>query len=150
MFASLIYSLSITFMFMKTPMTMGAILMATTLNMVMIMGMNMQTFFFSYIAVIMMMSGLMILFMYMSVIASNNKFNSSITLAIMFILITVISWNVSSPNTIKINTSEPIMLNNMTMNWPTTLTAILMLLIVMIVVVTMVTTNKGPLRMSPK
>nr|UPI55309.1 NADH dehydrogenase subunit 6 [Neuroctenus sp.]WIL06193.1 NADH dehydrogenase subunit 6 [Neuroctenus hainanensis] len=148
MFMSMTYSLSIMFMFMKTPMTMGSILVVSTLNMAMIMGINMQTFFFSYIMVIMMMSGMMVMFIYMSVVASNNKFNSSIIMTIVFITVTMISLKFTNPTTFKINNNEQLMLSNMTSNTQVTLTAIVMLLIVMIVVVTMVSTTKGPLRMS--
>nr|QZI86071.1 NADH dehydrogenase subunit 6 [Ischnobaenella hainana] len=68
---------SITMPFMKHPLSMGINLIIQTFIISTYTGLMMNSFWMSYILIIMMMSGMLILFMYMASIASNEKFHNS-------------------------------------------------------------------------
>nr|YP_009775110.1 NADH dehydrogenase subunit 6 [Blaps rhynchoptera]QJA14896.1 NADH dehydrogenase subunit 6 [Blaps rhynchoptera]QJA15166.1 NADH dehydrogenase subunit 6 [Blaps rhynchoptera] len=65
---------SMMFMLMNHPLSMGSILLIQTIMVSMITGNFNQNFWFSYILFLIMVGGMLILFMYMTSIASNEKF----------------------------------------------------------------------------
>nr|YP_009142303.1 NADH dehydrogenase subunit 6 [Sclerotia substriata]AKG95432.1 NADH dehydrogenase subunit 6 [Sclerotia substriata] len=67
-------SLSIIFIFISHPLSMGFILLIQTLNIAMWTGFMSMNFWYSYILFIIMVGGMLILFIYMTSIASNEKF----------------------------------------------------------------------------
>nr|ALO70388.1 NADH deshydrogenase subunit 6 [Bisnius sordidus] len=75
--------LSITFIFLKHPMTMGTSLLMQTLMITLLTGILNMNFWFSYILFLIMIGGMLILFIYMTSIASNEKFKFSILLTLM-------------------------------------------------------------------
>nr|YP_010531317.1 NADH dehydrogenase subunit 6 [Mileewa amplimacula]UXX17576.1 NADH dehydrogenase subunit 6 [Mileewa amplimacula] len=75
---------------MKNPMSMGILLLIQTMIMTMFMNKMLMSSWFSMITFLMMMGGLLILFTYMSSIASNEKFMFNINLVMIFIMIMII------------------------------------------------------------
>nr|BCL51142.1 NADH dehydrogenase subunit 6 [Halyomorpha halys] len=136
------------------PLSMGFILIMQTISMAMIVGFMTKSFFFSYIIIIIIMSGMLVLFIYMSSVASNEKFNSPIKNIIMFFLMSMImlyillKYNMNSiPNYLDKNETMSLikMFNSMTAQ--ITIMLIIYLFITMIVVSNVAKTNFGPLRM---
>nr|UUC05251.1 NADH dehydrogenase subunit 6 [Microrhagus sp. ZM-2022] len=82
----LLTMLSILFLFMKHPMTMGMMLLLTTTTLSLITGKLMMNFWFSYIMFLVMVGGLLILFIYMTSLTSNKKF-SNFKLKILLLLV---------------------------------------------------------------
>nr|AXS65066.1 NADH dehydrogenase subunit 6 [Coleoptera sp. 1 KM-2017] len=70
----------------KHPLSMGFMLILQTLFISISTGLMMTNFWFSYILLITMLSGMLVLFIYMSSIASNEKFNLSIKMSLIFII----------------------------------------------------------------
>nr|DAD54573.1 TPA_inf: NADH dehydrogenase subunit 6 [Panstrongylus lignarius] len=68
---------SITFMFTKHPLSMGLTLIIQTILVAMMSGLMINMFWFSYILIISMLSGMLVLFIYMASVASNEKFHTS-------------------------------------------------------------------------
>nr|QDH12219.1 NADH dehydrogenase subunit 6 [Forcipomyia makanensis] len=77
------------FLFTKTnhPMTMGMILLFQTLSTCLMTGLMSKTFWFSYILFLVFIGGMLILFMYMSSLASNEKLKFSIQPIIKFFML---------------------------------------------------------------
>nr|YP_009695371.1 NADH dehydrogenase subunit 6 [Vesta saturnalis]QEJ81575.1 NADH dehydrogenase subunit 6 [Vesta saturnalis] len=75
----LIYMIMMTIMFMFTthPLSMGMVLLIQTLLTSMWTGFISMNFWFSYILFIIMVGGMLILFIYMTSVASNEKFSFS-------------------------------------------------------------------------
>nr|YP_010516636.1 NADH dehydrogenase subunit 6 [Hulodes caranea]UXN44137.1 NADH dehydrogenase subunit 6 [Hulodes caranea] len=87
MFLSLIiYFISIFMMFLNNPLSMGLMILMQTLLMCLLSGMLIKTYWFSYILFLTFMGGLLVLFIYVSSIASNELFKPSFNtkLFIMF------------------------------------------------------------------
>nr|AML26422.1 NADH dehydrogenase subunit 6 [Staphylinidae sp. BMNH 1274641] len=82
-------SLSIIFMFLNHPMTMGLILLIQTISISLITGTLTGNFWFSYILFLIMVGGMLVLFIYMTSIASNEIFNFSKNLMIYLIMIMI-------------------------------------------------------------
>nr|AML26400.1 NADH dehydrogenase subunit 6 [Staphylinidae sp. BMNH 1274636] len=81
--------MSMTFIFMKHPMSMGMILLMQTTLISLITGFNLINFWFSYILFLIMIGGMLILFIYMTSVASNEKFKYSNKIFIMMILMLI-------------------------------------------------------------
>nr|UYA97834.1 NADH dehydrogenase subunit 6 [Megacopta lobata] len=146
---SLMTSLSITMMFMKHPVSMGLILILQTITIAMITGMMTKTFLFSYIITIIMMSGALVLFIYMASVASNEKFKPSIMISMMSMSITMIVWMMQEPiHSKNYNFQESKIMIKMYNSSPATMTMmmIIFLLFTMIVVSSMASVKEGPLR----
>nr|YP_010415155.1 NADH dehydrogenase subunit 6 [Tribolium freemani]URX54549.1 NADH dehydrogenase subunit 6 [Tribolium freemani] len=71
-------TLSITFIFLNHPLSLGLILLIQTTLISLISGNMISSFWFSYILFLIMIGGMLILFMYMTSIASNEKFQPNI------------------------------------------------------------------------
>nr|YP_010042999.1 NADH dehydrogenase subunit 6 [Eretes sticticus]QPC56732.1 NADH dehydrogenase subunit 6 [Eretes sticticus] len=69
--------MTLTFLFLNHPMSMGLILMLQTIIISLITGLFSYTFWFSYILFLVMIGGMLILFIYMTSLASNEMFNFS-------------------------------------------------------------------------
>nr|YP_010010052.1 NADH dehydrogenase subunit 6 [Anoplistes halodendri]QNS38609.1 NADH dehydrogenase subunit 6 [Anoplistes halodendri] len=83
---SLTATLALLFMFMNHPLSFGLILLIETLLIALITGMMNFNFWFSYILFLVMVGGMLVLFIYMTSVASNEKFKFSSKLFIMTML----------------------------------------------------------------
>nr|APX40704.1 NADH dehydrogenase subunit 6 [Pachybrachis suffrianii] len=152
---------AILFSMMKHPLSMGLILLVQTIFTSMLTGFMAYSFWFSYIMFLIMVGGMLILFMYMTSIASNEKFKFS--WKVMFILLTLMMLMVSSlfidSNILGVNSKpitsletmefyQPFFLNSY-INYPHSIIYFMMviyLLITLIAVVKITTKVKGSLR----
>nr|WCS91859.1 NADH dehydrogenase subunit 6 [Dyscolus oopteroides]WCS92041.1 NADH dehydrogenase subunit 6 [Dyscolus oopteroides] len=78
-------TMTITFMFLNHPMSMGLILLIQTLLISLMSGMYSYSYWFSYILFLVMIGGMLVLFIYMTSLASNEMFNFSMKMS-MFIM----------------------------------------------------------------
>nr|ANJ70412.1 NADH dehydrogenase subunit 6 [Haliplus immaculatus] len=160
--------LTITFMFLNHPMSMGMILMMQTLIISLMSGMFSFSFWFSYILFLVMIGGMLVLFIYMTSMASNEMFKFSINNFItMFIILNIfmglflmidpmyLTLMLKNNNLIEY-INNLMMLNNENMmtlnkiyNMPNNLMTILLinyLLLSLIATVKITNINFGPLR----
>nr|YP_009350166.1 NADH dehydrogenase subunit 6 [Nasutitermes longirostris]AQP26444.1 NADH dehydrogenase subunit 6 [Nasutitermes longirostris]AQP28206.1 NADH dehydrogenase subunit 6 [Nasutitermes longirostris]AQP30020.1 NADH dehydrogenase subunit 6 [Nasutitermes longirostris] len=148
---------SLMFTQMKHPMAMGLMLLMQTTLVCLISGTMYSSFWFSYILFMIMIGGMLVLFMYMTSLASNEMFSpsnkmmlaSSITLPILMYMMPTLtnSKEMNMHNTMmenEITTTTTVMYNQM-MGMMTTMLVIYMLL-TLIVVVNIINVSKGPLR----
>nr|YP_010580850.1 NADH dehydrogenase subunit 6 [Bruchidius siliquastri]UZT27035.1 NADH dehydrogenase subunit 6 [Bruchidius siliquastri] len=77
-------TMAIMFIFLSHPLTMGMILLIQTIMTALLTGLMNYNFWFSYILFLIMIGGMLILFIYMTSIASNEKFKFSPTLSLIF------------------------------------------------------------------
>nr|WRO44751.1 NADH dehydrogenase subunit 6 [Habronychus sp. 1 XYG-2024a]WRO45061.1 NADH dehydrogenase subunit 6 [Habronychus sp. 2 XYG-2024a] len=82
--------LAISPIFLKHPLTMGLNLLIQTIVIAMITGLMSLNFWISYLLFLVMVGGMLILFMYMTSIASNEKFSFSKSLLISSFLMIVL------------------------------------------------------------
>nr|YP_009250763.1 NADH dehydrogenase subunit 6 [Rhinotermes hispidus]AMX23116.1 NADH dehydrogenase subunit 6 [Rhinotermes hispidus] len=148
---------SIMFTQTKHPMAMGLILLMQTTLTCLISGAMYKSFWFSYILFMIMIGGMLVLFMYMTSIASNEMFSPAnkmmlsltVILPLMFMLTINPTSNkeMTNHNTI---TEDEVILTTTPMYEQTTGTLTIMLvlymLLTLIVVVKMININWGPLR----
>nr|QUI77268.1 NADH dehydrogenase subunit 6 [Mitjaevia shibingensis] len=140
--------------FIKNPMSMGFLLMSQTMIMILFMNKMLNSSWFTMITFLMMIGGLLIIFSYMSSIASNEKFKIKLNL-IVFMLITLLILDEMILEN-QINEKQEI---NLVMNMDMslikiynsksmlmTIMLVLYLLITMISVSKMVKHHDGPLR----
>nr|QNG56389.1 NADH dehydrogenase subunit 6 [Macrohyliota sp. 1 MJ-2020] len=80
---SIIFLLSITFILMNHPLSMGLILLIQTIMISLMTGSLSLNFWYSYILLLIMIGGMLILFIYMTSIASNEIFKPSLKLSMM-------------------------------------------------------------------
>nr|YP_010166592.1 NADH dehydrogenase subunit 6 [Hydrocolus stagnalis]QRV62683.1 NADH dehydrogenase subunit 6 [Hydrocolus stagnalis] len=160
--------LSLMFLFMNHPMSMGMILLIQTIIIALITGMYSYSFWFSYILFLIMIGGMLILFMYMTSLASNEKFDYSKNMIMLIMILSAISLilfiiydsmftNYIQKNSNMLETLNQLILNKnensmslyMLYNNPNYLINILMinyLLITLIAIVKITKSNMGPLR----
>nr|YP_009995503.1 NADH dehydrogenase subunit 6 [Ochthebius uniformis]QNP09958.1 NADH dehydrogenase subunit 6 [Ochthebius uniformis] len=81
--------LSIVFLFMIHPLSMGMILLIQTMIVSLITGFLNFNYWFSYILFLIMIGGMLVLFIYMTSVASNEKFKNNNKLMI-FIIISIL------------------------------------------------------------
>nr|YP_009351596.1 NADH dehydrogenase subunit 6 [Microcerotermes progrediens]AQP30046.1 NADH dehydrogenase subunit 6 [Microcerotermes progrediens] len=142
---------------MKHPLAMGLMLLIQTTMVCLISGTMYSSFWFSYILFMIMIGGMLVLFMYMTSLASNEMFSPSnkmlmATLMVLPILLytmpTVTNNKEMSPHDTmmenEITTTTTVMYNQM-MGTMTTLLVLYMLL-TLIVVVNIINLSSGPLR----
>nr|YP_009092214.1 NADH dehydrogenase subunit 6 [Neochauliodes fraternus]AHG24703.1 NADH dehydrogenase subunit 6 [Neochauliodes fraternus] len=152
------------FIQMNHPLAMGMILLLQTINICLTSGMLIKTFWFSYILFLIMLGGMLVLFIYMTSLASNELFSISmknflfnISLMIILILITLIEY--FQPSSIIMNVDmniiENINYNENSMNliklynFPTMNLSLLLinyLFLTLIIVVKITNIFFGPLR----
>nr|YP_010329847.1 NADH dehydrogenase subunit 6 [Amerila alberti]UNP54596.1 NADH dehydrogenase subunit 6 [Amerila alberti] len=75
--------LTIFMLFLNNPLSMGLMILFQTLMICLITGMMMKTYWFSYILFLTFMGGLLVLFIYVSSIASNELFKPSLNTKIL-------------------------------------------------------------------
>nr|QXT44541.1 NADH dehydrogenase subunit 6 [Patawatermes nigripunctatus] len=142
---------------MKHPLAMGMMLLMQTTMVCIISGTMYSSFWFSYILFMIMVGGMLVLFMYMTSLASNEMFSPSnkmlmMTTLMMPVLVYIMptvtnNKEMNTHNTMmesEITTTTTVMYNQM-MGTMTTL-LVLYMLMTLIVVVNIINVSKGPLR----
>lgn len=81
---------SIIFLFIKHPLSLGFILLVQTILIALSTGLINYNFWFSYILFLIIIGGILILFIYITRIASNEKFKYSRNLIMIFIFIFIL------------------------------------------------------------
>nr|YP_009351180.1 NADH dehydrogenase subunit 6 [Embiratermes brevinasus]AQP28784.1 NADH dehydrogenase subunit 6 [Embiratermes brevinasus] len=148
---------SLMFTQMKHPMAMGLMLLLQTTMVCLISGTMYSSFWFSYILFMIMIGGMLVLFMYMTSLASNEMFSpSNKMLMTMLMLLPILMYVMPTvTNNKEMNMHDTMMENeititttvmyNQTMGVMTTMLVMYMLL-TLIVVVNIINVSKGPLR----
>nr|YP_011015298.1 NADH dehydrogenase subunit 6 [Melanotus fiumii]UBS91020.1 NADH dehydrogenase subunit 6 [Melanotus fiumii] len=154
--------MSITFLFISHPLSMGFTLLIQAILIAMITGMMSHNFWFSYILFMIMIGGMLVLFIYMTSVASNEKFLFSMKLSIMFLImmVIIIGMMMTDPFSSYLETtnidSQPLTAStkfelslskyiNLPSNW-IMVSMIIYLLITLIAVVKITNIMYGPLR----
>nr|YP_002640533.2 NADH dehydrogenase subunit 6 [Aspidytes niobe] len=162
------FSMSIIFMFLNHPISMGLILLIQTILICLITGMFSYSYWFSYILFLIMLGGMLVLFLYMTSLASNEMFNFSKNIMIMLMMMIMMMifmkliLDYSMINTLFKNSSMIEMFNNLKFyknenmnslnkiyNYPNYLITIMIinyLFLTLIAVVKITNINYGPLR----
>nr|ADQ64029.1 NADH dehydrogenase subunit 6 [Aradacanthia heissi] len=131
--------------FLTHPLSMGLILIMESILIAMIVGMMNNSFFMSFILIITMVSGMLVLFIYMSSVASNKKFKPSMKIIWLVVVSSIITSTMLKSSDMENHTLQFNMMT--TMNTKNiTIMLILYLLITMIVVSNIVNIQEGPLR----
>nr|UFZ13801.1 NADH dehydrogenase subunit 6 [Anachauliodes laboissierei] len=159
------FIMSWNFTLMNHPLAMGLILLIQTILISLLTGLFLQTFWFSYILFLIMLGGMLVLFIYMTSLASNELFSFSMkSFMLNLILLMMISFlmffiyqYLNSMN------SDMMLLNNFIFNKennieliklynsPTMLLTLMLinyLFLTLIIVVKITNINQGPLRQS--
>nr|YP_010463341.1 NADH dehydrogenase subunit 6 [Rusicada privata]UUJ37869.1 NADH dehydrogenase subunit 6 [Rusicada privata]WCO87242.1 NADH dehydrogenase subunit 6 [Rusicada privata] len=84
--SSLIMIISLFMFFFNNPLSMGLMILIQTLLICLLSGMLIKTYWFSYILFLTFMGGLLVLFIYVSSIASNELFKPSFNLKLTFMI----------------------------------------------------------------
>nr|AAR91411.1 NADH dehydrogenase subunit 6 [Drosophila simulans] len=168
MLYSLIITTSIIFLNMIHPLALGLTLLIQTIFVCMLTGLMTKSFWYSYILFLIFLGGMLVLFIYVTSLASNEMFNLSIKLTVFssFILIFMLILSLIIDKTSSslflmnndmqsiINMNSYFMENSLSLNklynFPTNFITILLmnyLLITLIVVVKITKLFKGPIRM---
>nr|ALO77095.1 NADH deshydrogenase subunit 6 [Paramarygmus sp. PAR01] len=100
------------FIFMMHPLSMGIILLSQTIIISMITGNLNQNFWFSYILFLIMIGGMLILFMYMTSIASNEKFKFNNKILIIIPATILMMLIMPKKMMMSINNNETFNFNN--------------------------------------
>nr|AYR05203.1 NADH dehydrogenase subunit 6 [Coleoptera sp. ACP-2013] len=146
---------SLTFMLMHHPLSFGLLLMLQTIFIAMMTGMMNLNYWFSYILFLIMVGGMLILFIYMTSIASNEKFkiNTNIIIISMFLIIIFMMMNFN--DNFYLNFMFKFKNNSLNLslmkyyNFPNMILMILMIIylfITLIMVVKITNLTFGPLR----
>nr|YP_009709687.1 NADH dehydrogenase subunit 6 [Dorcus tenuihirsutus]QEX51706.1 NADH dehydrogenase subunit 6 [Dorcus tenuihirsutus] len=142
------------------PLSLGGLLLIQSILIALISGWMNITFWYSYILLLIMIGGMLVLFMYMTSVASNEKFKSSTPIIMFllayFIMILLISplidqWFLSSSITSSENYKFifSLLSLNKFLNFPAIMISVLLiiyLLITMITVIKISSFKQGPLR----
>uniref|UniRef100_A0AAU7YS36 NADH-ubiquinone oxidoreductase chain 6 n=1 Tax=Rhopalus tibetanus TaxID=3151528 RepID=A0AAU7YS36_9HEMI len=149
------------FMWLKHPISMGITIIVQTLTICMITGMMLGTFWFSYLIMITMLSGMLVLFIYMASVASNEKFFTSAKL-IFFSMMMIMLGMIMELNSdyldnefMKMMTMMPMEVISLTSMFNMkfkfiTMTLVTFLFFTMFTVSLIVNISEGPLRMNKK
>nr|QLY89458.1 NADH dehydrogenase subunit 6 [Pseudocollinella humida] len=168
MLYSLLFIFSIIFTQMIHPLAMGLMLLIQTLLICLMTGLIAKSFWFSYILFLIFLGGMLVLFIYVTSLASNEMFTMSTKLMIMsfiFLMISMFIFYFMDKNLINMffnnnemesitNSVTYLMENSLSLNklynYPTNLITILLmnyLLITLIAVVKITKLFYGPLRL---
>nr|ALO77346.1 NADH deshydrogenase subunit 6 [Chirotenon longimanus] len=142
----MMFFLSSMFMFLKHPLSLGLTLLLQTILVALISGLLNSSFWFSYIIFLILVGGLMILFIYMTSVASNEKFKFSFKMSWIFIV--SITFLIILENSPENNCSNFILTLNKYFNSNTYLTFLFMIfyLLFSLIVVMSLSKHQGPLR----
>nr|YP_010472520.1 NADH dehydrogenase subunit 6 [Harpalus anxius]UVG42144.1 NADH dehydrogenase subunit 6 [Harpalus anxius] len=160
--------LTITFMFLNHPLSMGLILLIQTLLISLMSSLFSYSYWFSYILFMVMIGGMLVLFIYMTSLASNEMFNFSIkmsTFIIMWLSLMMISYlfidymmltslfknsnMLEFMNNMLMMKNENLLTLNMIYNKPNNMITLMLvnyLFLTLIAVVKITDINYGPLR----
>nr|AND96436.1 NADH deshydrogenase subunit 6 [Onthophagus sp. BMNH679869] len=151
--------LSMLIIWMKHPLSLGIILLIQTINLSLYMGYFNLNYWYSYILFLIMIGGMLILFIYMTSVASNEKFTpsikmlfltSSIIMMYFIMIITTDPFYLMMNSNFKENENEIINLSlNKYFNIPNSIIMymlIIYLLITLLVIVKITNFKKGSLR----
>nr|YP_010963611.1 NADH dehydrogenase subunit 6 [Nondenticentrus paramelanicus]WKZ08094.1 NADH dehydrogenase subunit 6 [Nondenticentrus paramelanicus] len=148
-------SISIVSTMMKSPMSMGLTLLMQTIMAIIMMNMNSSSSWIPMITFLTMIGGLMIIFMYMSSITSNEKFKLNMKMSLPLILTmmimdeTMLNWYSQELHMIQNKMNSMMSMNKMYSK-----SMMMTTMMVMYLFLTMITVNKiiklfeGPLRSS--
>nr|QNE85813.1 NADH dehydrogenase subunit 6 [Tipula varipennis]WVH45003.1 NADH dehydrogenase subunit 6 [Tipula varipennis] len=169
-FMLIICSLIISYLFtqMKHPLSMGFILLIQTFIICLITGLFMKTFWFAYTLFLIFIGGMLVLFIYMTSLASNEMFNFSMKNFLLTILILMTSMfmifilnDISSLSSFSMTSEMLFITNEMNFikenslnlnklyNFPTNMLTILLInyLFLTLIIIVKITNNfYGPLR----
>nr|YP_010247239.1 NADH dehydrogenase subunit 6 [Gibbium aequinoctiale]ATN40787.1 NADH dehydrogenase subunit 6 [Gibbium aequinoctiale] len=146
--------LSLIMMFINHPLSMTMSLIMQAIMVAMITGPMNYDFWFSYIMFMIMIGGMLVVFIYMTSIASNEKFKMNKTWLIMTMIILIPSVN----HMFNMNNEDSMTITNhfnnqMSMikyySWPMNMMIMMLimyLLITLIAIVKITLTKQGPLR----
>nr|WRK67296.1 NADH dehydrogenase subunit 6 [Nemopistha sinica] len=158
--------ISINFINTKHPMAMGLILLIQTIIISLICGLYSYSYWFSYILFLIMLGGMLVLFIYMTSLASNELFSVSMNwlfFSIMFVSISMMMLYYIDQLFMFNNNHETLVFQNNTnlnfseteinliklYNYPTMNITIMMmnyLLLTLIIIVKITKISHGPLR----
>nr|YP_009727430.1 NADH dehydrogenase subunit 6 [Diamesus osculans]QIA46744.1 NADH dehydrogenase subunit 6 [Diamesus osculans] len=151
--------LSFSFIFMSHPLSMGLILLSQTILIALMSGIISLNFWFSYILFLIMIGGMLVLFIYMTSVASNEKFKFSLSLMIMNLILLIFSVPLlfmdnmiiymNNLNYENINNEELFLSLSKYFNFPSSIILIMMMMylfITLIAVVKITNISYGPLR----
>nr|AYW52308.1 NADH dehydrogenase subunit 6 [Agrilinae sp. 1 ACP-2013] len=158
-------TISVTFLFTKHPLSMGFNLLIQTIMISLITGLLNLNFWYPFILFLIMVGGMLIIFIYMTSVASNEKFNPSMmmTVALMtLIIITSVMLLFTEPMPLKESLLSTITQpENLKISWtmsltkfityPQNLKLIMMmsyLFLALVAVVKITNIKYGPLRMN--
>nr|YP_011013763.1 NADH dehydrogenase subunit 6 [Bittacus lii]WPY71131.1 NADH dehydrogenase subunit 6 [Bittacus lii] len=164
--SSISFLISMTFLTMNHPLAMGLTLLTQTILICLITGMIAKTFWFSYILFLVFLGGMLVLFIYMTSLASNEMFSFSsthlfltVSLIFMSLMISIsldkFLWTNSFINfdmqNMSILLNDNNLINNLTKlyNFPTSKITLLLvnyLFLTLIAVVKITNIFYGPLR----
>nr|QNE85665.1 NADH dehydrogenase subunit 6 [Muscina levida] len=163
---TLMIILNFVFMNMKHPLSMGLILLIQTTFVSLMTGLIAKSFWFSYILFLVFIGGMLVLFIYVTSLASNEMFTFSIKLMIFSFILFAFSmmflmfidkfdylnyFNIEIEKIINYhyyNTENSLSINKL-YNYPNNLLTIMLmnyLLITLIAIVKITNLHKGPLR----
>nr|AGO28075.1 NADH dehydrogenase subunit 6 [Opistoplatys sp. HL-2013] len=153
---SLIFS--ILFPFMNHPLALGIILIIQTIIIAILTGSMINSYWYSYLLIMIMLSGALVLFIYMATIASNEKFKTPkmsfpLIIPLLLIMFPFIKNNQNKYifyNNIY-NTNSSLQAENLIKlfnipNMMITMIMVIYLLATMIMVSFIINNNEGPLR----
>nr|YP_009441614.1 NADH dehydrogenase subunit 6 [Anopheles dirus]AFO73311.1 NADH dehydrogenase subunit 6 [Anopheles dirus A]AFO73324.1 NADH dehydrogenase subunit 6 [Anopheles dirus A]ANE11037.1 NADH dehydrogenase subunit 6 [Anopheles dirus] len=159
--------MSFIFMQMKHPLSMGLMLLIQTFLTCLITGIYVKTFWFSYVLFLIFLGGMLILFIYVTSLSSNEMFSMSFSLSlfsifmisIMFLLFFILDKSLMEQFILNMETEKLSMMNNLInenilslnkmYNFPTNLITLLLInYLFLTLLVTVKITKKfyGPLR----
>nr|AJD80533.1 NADH dehydrogenase subunit 6 [Cherax sp. YPL-2015] len=157
-------SMAILFSTLTHPLSMGLTLLAQTILICMLSGLFSPSFWFSYILFLIFLGGMLILFIYVSSLASNEAFKIHLKSSLLLILslfltpIMILLDPLTLPSKF-FNSSLFLILNNKTNlttlstssiyslpSFPLTILVILYLLLTLIVIVSIINISSSPLR----
>nr|ATD52983.1 NADH dehydrogenase subunit 6 [Exitianus sp. EMHAU-2015-Zz05232005] len=154
LFMKIVMFSSTSILFLKTPMSMGVMLLIQTMMSTLIISKMMNSSWIPMIMFLMFIGGLLILFMYMSSIASNEKFTPNIKI-LMILMVMLILPTEEIMNEFQMQNSMEMFLSgestSMTKiyNKKTMMITIMLFMymfITMVVVTKVIKIHKGPLR----
>nr|AWK49451.1 NADH dehydrogenase subunit 6 [Penaeus sp. 1 SPS-2018] len=147
------------------PLAMGLMLLLQTVMICVTAGLSMNSFWFSYILFIIFLGAMLVLFIYVASLASNESFSFSTSLLLIFMMTASVSFLMMFMDPMLMNTplsvQQSSLINDQFSSTPTLLSSIynyttmnltlfivLYLLLTLIVVVKITNTFFGPLRLS--
>nr|URX53431.1 NADH dehydrogenase subunit 6 [Rugitermes unicolor] len=152
--------ISTAFTQMNHPLAMGMMLLMQTMMMCLISGLMYQSFWFQYILFMVFVGGMLVLFIYVASLASNEMFSLSTKMMMAMMVMMLLLLMTTNSNQTTINSKETTIYNTEMSNSVITMTnklynlpngnmtifMALYLFLTLIVVVKITNVSKGPLR----